>query len=116
MFGTTSTASTDTSTENGVNVFTFSSVTTPSGFPWNTLNVTPSYVSAIPAAPGSGFNDVQTASGFLSMDNPSGGLVKSGFASSSGATGFKSLFTFTVNSTVPSTFAVGLFFKSAVAG
>jgi hypothetical protein len=112
MFATTSTAATATTAVNGVDVFHFNS-TLPDGSPWTTLNVPPSYVSAIPAAPGSGFNSVQTASGFLSMDNPSGGLMKSGFAFASAGGNFKSLFTFTVNGSVPSTFAVGLFFNNS---
>jgi len=115
MFGTTSTLPTQQSTATGQDVFNFNSTvsTVPSTVPWTTLNVQPSYVSAIPAAPGSGFNRVETATGFLSMDNPSGGLMKSGFAFAPASSGFKSLFTFTVNGSVPSTFDVGLFFNNS---
>jgi len=119
MFGTTSTLPTQPSTATGQDVFHFNSTvstvppTVPSTVPWTTLNVQPSYVSAIPAAPGSGFNRVETATGFLSMDNPSGGLMKSGFAFAPASSGFKSLFTFTVNGSVPSTFDVGLFFNNS---
>jgi hypothetical protein len=47
------------------------------------------------------------------MDNPAGGSMKSGVAFEPGSTStFTSLFSFTVNSSVPKSFVVGLFFNN----
>jgi len=119
MFGTTSTASTATIRTSGIDPFSFRS--TASGSDWITLNTrlnvppSPSYVSTIGVVAGSGFNGMQTASGFEAMDNPApaGGFMKSGFAFAPGANVFKDLFTFSVNGSVPSTFTLGLFFNNS---
>ena len=109
MFNTTPTNSTVTQSNSPVNPFTFS--TTVGSTTLKTLNVTPSYVSAF--TPGASFNSVFTSPSSLNMDNPAGGSMKSGVAFESGSTStFTSLFSFTVNSSVPKSFTVGLFFNN----
>ena len=86
MFGTTSTALAGIfHSQGGRDPFIFNS--TVSGFPWTTLNVPPSYGSELGAGGGSGFSNVRTAPGFLSMDNPSGGEMKSGVAFAEASSG-----------------------------
>lgn len=102
MFNTTPANSTLNQQNSAPNPFTFASGTQ------TTLNVTPSYVSSFTAA--ASFNNVSTAPTFLNFDNPAGGTIKTGSAYAPGSTlTFTSLFTFTVNSRVPSSFVVGLF-------
>ena len=115
MFNTTPANSTlGVTTFSGVNPFTFN--TTSGGFTLQTLNVMPKYVSAF--TPESSFNNVSTvgtgATGtYLNMDNPAGGTLKSGTGYAPGSmTTFTNLFTFTVNSSVPSNFVVGLFLNN----
>lgn len=102
MFNTTPANSTLNQQNSAPNPFTFALGTQ------TTLNVTPSYVSSF--TPTASFNNVSTASTWLNFDNPAGGTIKTGTAYAPGSTStFTSLFTFTVNSRVPSSFVVGLF-------
>jgi hypothetical protein len=77
-----------------------------------TLNVRPTYVSSF--TPASTFTNVfGGAPAYLTMNNPAGGSMKSGVGYAPGnTTTFTNLFTFTVNSSVPSSFVVGLFFNN----
>src|SRR5271157_967982 len=111
MFNTGPATSNLTQSNSGINPFTFSS----SSQGLATLNVAPSYVSGFTAigAPSTGFNSVYTSPSYLTMNKPGGGSMLSGVAYEGGNTSsFTSLFTFTVNSKVPSSFVVGLFFNN----
>lgn len=109
MFNTAPTSSTLVQSNSPVNPFTFSMPTQNLA----TLTVTPSYVSSFTA--GSSFNSVYTSNSYLTMDKPGGGSMLSGVAYEGGSTTtFTSLFSFTVNSHVPSTFVVGLFFNNGL--
>ena len=113
MFNTGPTTSNLTQSNSGINPFTFSS----SSQGLATLNVAPSYVSGFTAigATSTGFNSVYTSPSYLTMDKPGGGSMLSGVAYEGGSTSsFTSLFTFTVNSKVPSSFVVGLFFNNGL--
>ena len=102
MFNTTPANSPLLQQTPGVNPFTFASGTQA------TLSVTPSYVSSFTPAPG--FSNVSTDPTYLNFDNPAGGTIKTGTGYAPGSTStFTPLFTFTVNSRVPSSFVVGLF-------
>jgi hypothetical protein len=108
MFNTAPTSSTLVQSNSPVNPFTF----TPSP-PLATLTKTPSYVSSF--TPGSSFNSVYTSNSYLPINQPGGGSVLSGVAYEGGSTTtFTSLFSFTVNSRVPSTFVLGLFFNNGL--
>ena len=101
MFNTTPANSALNQQNSPVNPFTFASGTQA------TLNVTPSYVSSFTQT---SFNSVNTQSTFNNFDNPAGGTIKTGTGFAVGSTTtFTSLFTFTVNNRVPSSFVVGLF-------
>jgi hypothetical protein len=113
MFNTGPTNSNLTQSNSPVNPFTFSSASQGLA----TLNVAPSYVSGFTAigAPSTGFNSVFTSPSYLPMDKPGGGSMLSGVGVELGSTtAFTSLFSFTVNSHVPSTFVVGLFFNNGL--
>jgi hypothetical protein len=110
MFNTGPTNSNLTQSNSPVNPFTFSS----SSQGLATLNVAPSYVTGGFTA-STGFNSVFTSPSYLPMDKPGGGSMLSGVGVELGSTtAFTSLFSFTVNSHVPSTFVVGLFFNNGL--
>jgi hypothetical protein len=78
-----------------------------------TLVQQPVYVSAF--TPTSGFNFVQTSPTFTSIDNPTapGTVMQSGVGSENGQASQSTLFSFTVNNNLPTTFVVGLFFNNS---
>jgi hypothetical protein len=109
MFNTAPISSTLVQSNSPVNPFTFTS----SSQGLATLNVAPSYVGSFAA--GSSFNSVYTSNSYLPMNKPGGGSMLSGVAYQGANTGtFTSLFSFTVNSHVPSAFVVGLFFNNGL--
>jgi hypothetical protein len=109
MFTTVPSGSTATLNRTSGNPFTFGQ---PSGAV-RTLIQQPVYVSAF--TPSAGFNFVQTSTNFTRIDNPTapGTLMQSGVGSENGQASQSTLFSFTVNSNVPGTSVVGLFFNNS---
>jgi hypothetical protein len=110
-FGT-SPASTSTGVTNtSVNPFTYTNGSR------STLLSSPAYVSSF--VPNANFSSVSSGFSFPNVNDPrvagGGSTIESGLASRPGVLlSFAPLFTFTVNSSVPKSFEVGLFFNEAL--